>query len=68
MIDSTKEAATAFVKAYIALCNQYSAEVVVNTRGVHTVVFDDGKTFAFRSVCPDWEADAANEDDAYDQR
>lgn len=68
MIDSTKEAATAFVEAYIALCDQYRAKVVVNSFGVRHVAFDDGKTFAFRSVCPDWETDAANEDDAYNQR
>ena len=55
--DLYKIHASDFVKEYVALCNKYGGEVVVNGFGVHTVQFDDGKVFAFASVCPDWNID-----------
>ena len=55
LTESSKDNAASFVSEYIKLCNRYSAEVVVNPFGVHTIVFDDGKAFAFKSVYPEWE-------------
>lgn len=43
-----------FVEAYIALCNKYNAEVVVNAHGVHCVSLDEGGTSAFATVYPEW--------------
>ncbi len=44
-----------FVEEYVALCNKYQAELVVNSYGVHCVETDAGLTFAFKSVYPEWD-------------
>ena len=44
-----------FVEEYVALCNKYQAELVVNSYGVHCVETDEGLSFAFKSVYPEWD-------------
>lgn len=44
-----------FVEEYVALCEKYKAELVVNSYGVHCVETDAGLTFAFKSVYPEWD-------------
>jgi hypothetical protein len=51
-----------FVKEYVALCNRHKAEVSINTHGVHCVVLDEGRAWAFKSVYPEWEEDEEEEE------
>ncbi len=46
-----------FVEEYVALCNKYEAEVLINSYGVHCVETDAGLSFAFKSVYPEWDVD-----------
>ena len=43
-----------FVVKYLALCEKYKAEVLVNSYGVHCVETDAGLSFPFKSVYPEW--------------
>ena len=52
-----------FVEEYVALCNKYQAELVVNSYGVHCVETDAGLTFAFKSVYPEWDVDDEGEEE-----
>lgn len=54
--------ARAFVEGYVALCNKHKAEVSINTHGVHCVVLDEGRAYAFKSVYPEWEEDGEDEE------
>ena len=54
MKDEQRQRASTFVEEYIALCNKYAAEVVINTHGVHCVALDSGECYAFATVCPVW--------------
>ena len=50
----TKTEAREFVQEYIALCEKFKGEIVVNAFGVHTVQPDEGKAYAFATVYPEW--------------
>lgn len=43
-----------FVVKYLALCEEYAAEVTVNSYGVHCVESDSGRSFPFKTVYPEW--------------
>lgn len=70
MAESREEEKTrlrGFVEEYVALCNKYQAELVVNSYGVHCVETDAGLTFAFKSVYPEWDVDDEGEGEGEDQ-
>lgn len=52
-----KITAKEFVTKYLALCEEYKAEVSVNSHGVHCVYLDNGKVFAFGSIIVDWNVE-----------
>ena len=52
--EAEKVQATAFAKAYLALCDQYKAEVTINQHGVHIVSLDEGDNYPFGCLIPEW--------------
>ena len=56
-MDNDKLTATEFATKYLALCEEYKAEVSVNYHGAHCVYLDNGKVFAFGSIIADWNVE-----------
>lgn len=55
--DEEKARLRGFVEKYIALCNEYKAEVTINGYGVHCVASDSGRIFACKTVYPEWDTE-----------
>lgn len=56
-MDNDKLTATEFATKYLALCEEYKAEISTNSHGVHCVYLDNGEVFPFKSIIADWDVE-----------